>query len=73
MLGGWFGCQALKEVLLGAIDFMAPEASGQTKNAYKLSLTMVCPQDLISGHIDKFQRGSSQSGGDECGRRVDIQ
>jgi hypothetical protein len=32
MLGGWFGRQALKK-LLGAIDFMAPGTSGQTKNA----------------------------------------
>jgi hypothetical protein len=53
MLGGWFGRQALKR-FLGAIDFTAPEASGQTKNAYKLSFTLVCPQDLISGHLDRF-------------------
>jgi hypothetical protein len=46
MLGGWFGRQTLKN-FLGAIDFMAPEVSGQTKIASKLSLTMVCPQDLI--------------------------
>jgi hypothetical protein len=43
MLGGWFGRQDLKN-FLGAIDFMVPEASEQTKNASKLSLTMVCPQ-----------------------------
>jgi hypothetical protein len=61
MLGGWFGRQALKK-FLGAIDFTAPGASGQTKNAYKLSLTLVCPQDLISGHLDRFYQGSSQFG-----------
>jgi hypothetical protein len=61
MLGGWFGCQALKE-FLGAIDFTAPGASGWTKIAYKLSLTLVCPQDLISGHLDRFYQALSQFG-----------
>jgi hypothetical protein len=61
MLGGWFGRQALKK-FLGAIDVMVPGASGQTKNAYKLSLTLACPQDLISGYLDRFYQGSSQFG-----------
>jgi hypothetical protein len=61
MLGGWFGCQALKK-FLGGIDFTARGASGQTKNAYKLSLTLVCPQNLISRHLDTFYQRSSQFG-----------
>jgi hypothetical protein len=61
MLGGWFGRQALKK-FLGASDFMARGASGQTKSAYKLSLTLVCSPNLISGHLDRFYQGSSQFG-----------
>jgi hypothetical protein len=61
MLGGWFGHQALKK-FLGAIDFTAPGASGWTKNAYKLSFTLVCPQDLISGHLDRFIKDRVSTG-----------